>query len=173
MIFADHHQKVLHLCGMSLSDHPPFPFPELSLPTFEFRIQFLDQKWWIFDLLRKKSLVLTPEEWVRQHWIQFLTIERSFPKGLFSIEKGLKYNGLQKRTDVLIFDRVGAPYLLIECKAPEIEINQNVLHQAMTYHQKIKSPHLILTNGIKHLVFSWSDLENRLVQRTEIPKKPE
>lgn len=157
---------------MNLSDHPPFPFPKLSIPAFQPILDFKEDKWLIFDGLRKKYLVLTPEEWVRQHWIQFLIAGKSYPKGLFSIEKGLKYNQLQKRTDILIFDREGNPYLLIECKAPEINLNENVLRQAMTYHQKIQCPHLILSNGLKHLVFSWQESEQKLIQSKELPEKP-
>lgn len=164
---------MLHLCGMNSVDHPSFPYLRLSIPAVDLKVHFQDEKWWIFDQLRKKNLVLTPEEWVRQHWIQFLIFEKSFPKGLFSVEKGLKYNGLQKRTDILVFDRMGEPYLLVECKAPDVEINEHVLRQAMTYHHKMKATNLILSNGLKHLVFSWSQIENKLVQRQEIPKKPE
>ncbi len=155
------------------TDSPPFPFPNLSLPTCQFRVDYQEEKWWIFDPLRKKNLVLTPEEWVRQHWVQFLIQEKSFPKGLFTVEKGLKYNGMQKRTDILVFDRSGEPYLLIECKAPEVEITESTLRQAMMYHQKMTSQHLIISNGLRHWVFSWSPTEKKLLQRKEIPEKPE
>lgn len=153
-------------------DFPPFPFPDLTIPPFEPRLDFREDKWWIFEPLRKKFLVLTPEEWVRQHWIQFLILGKNYPKGLFSVEKGLKYNSLQKRTDVLVFDRNGSPYLLIECKAPEVKLNQQVLSQAMTYLHKIECPHLILSNGLNHLVFSWSEKEKKLLQTQDLPKSP-
>lgn len=157
---------------MNQEDFPPFPFPQLTIPTFEPRLDFKEDKWWIFDSLRKKFLVLTPEEWVRQHWVQFLILGKNYPKGLFSIEKGLKYNSLQKRTDVLVFDRNGLPYLLIECKAPEVKLNAQVLSQAMTYLHRIECPHLILSNGLNHLVFSWSEKENKLLQSQDLPKSP-
>jgi len=81
-------------------------------------------KIWIVDSIRKKSLVLTPEEWVRQHWINFLINHLKYPRGFNCVGKGMKYNQLQKRTDLVTLDRAGKPYLLIECKAPEVRISQ-------------------------------------------------
>ncbi len=119
-----------------------------------------------------KDLVLTPEEWVRQHWIEFLITSKKYPKGLFSVERGLKYNKLQKRTDILIYDRLGEPYLLIECKAPEVSITQKTMEQAAIYHQKLKTPFLILSNGIKHISLEWNVASSSFTQNQEIPATP-
>ena len=112
--------------------------PELNLPVIAPQLTREGEKVFVFDVLRKKNILLTPEEWVRQHWIHFLITNKGFPKGLLTSERGLTYNGLQKRTDLLVFDRQGHPYFLIECKSPEIEINQKVLFQAIAYNQTLK-----------------------------------
>ena len=87
--------------------------PLLNLPDYNPELYRKDDKLWVFDPIRKKQLVLTLEEWVRQHWINFLVNHQNYPKGLFALEKGLKYNQLQKRTDLVIWDKMGAPYLLL------------------------------------------------------------
>src|SRR5690606_18666690 len=127
---------------------------------------------WIFDSLRKKYLILTPEEWVRQHWINYLIEHLGYPGGLFSLEKGLKYNQLNKRSDLIVFDRDAKHYLLIECKAPGIKIDQKTLNQAMTYNSTLDCPNLILSNGLNHLFMTYSILEARFVQGQSPPKNP-
>ena len=97
-------------------DQGQIQLPSLNLPPIQPILQEKEGKMLIFDSLRKKYLVLSPEEWVRQHWISFLITELKFPRGLVSLEKGLKYNQLQKRTDLVIWDKSMNPYLLIECK---------------------------------------------------------
>jgi len=149
-----------------------FQLPVLSLPPINPQLKFENGKVWIFDSLRKKHLVLTPEEWVRQHWISFLIDHRGYPKGLFSLEKGLKYNKLSKRTDLVIFDRLGSPFLLVECKAPEVQINEKTLAQAMAYNKELRCPKIVLTNGIRHFIFEMNDGKNTFVQLEDLPKSP-
>lgn len=157
---------------MSFAQDPKINLPLLNLPHFEPALRQTKGRLWIFDSLRKKHLVLTPEEWVRQHWIHFLVHHLGYPGGLFSLEKGLKYNQLNKRTDLIVFDREARPYLLVECKAPEIKMNEKTLSQAMTYNAKLGCPHLILSNGISHLFMSYSDSEGKFVQGQKPPKNP-
>lgn len=157
---------------MSSTQEQKVNLPVLNLPHFEPVLLQSEGKLLIFDFLRKKHLVLTPEEWVRQHWINFLVNHHDFPGGLFSLEKGLKYNQLQKRTDLVVFGRDSKPYLLVECKAPGIKINENTLSQAMAYNAKLNCPHLILSNGLVHLYFEYSTDEGRFVQRKNPPKTP-
>jgi type I site-specific restriction endonuclease len=147
--------------------------PELNLPAFEPQLLKKEGQVFIFDFLRKKHLLLTPEEWVRQHWIRFLIDHQRFPKGLLTSERGLVYNGLQKRTDLLIFDRQGLPYFLIECKAPEVEINQKVLSQAITYHQTLKCPFIALSNGKRHVFMAYVEGEEKFVQQKDLPPIPD
>ncbi len=146
--------------------------PGLNLPHFEPLLKSAEDKLWIFDSLRKKYLVLTPEEWVRQHWVNFLVNHHNYPQGLFSLEKGLKYNRLNKRTDLIVFDRDGAPYLLVECKAPNVRIDEKTLHQAMTYNQQLNCKNLVLSNGLIHVFVGFSESENKFVQKTFLPESP-
>lgn len=146
--------------------------PALNLPSFEPNLIKKDGKLWISDPIRKKSLVLTPEEWVRQHWINFLISNLNYPKGLFALEKGLKYNQLQKRTDLVVWNREGNPYLLIECKAPDVRISQKTMAQASVYHQEIKSEFLILSNGLQHIFLHYKTQENRFIQLKDCPNAP-
>jgi len=146
--------------------------PSLNLPSFDPNLIKKEGKLWIVDSIRKKSLVLTPEEWVRQHWINFLIHHLKYPKGLIALEKGMKYNQLQKRTDLVTLDRVGNPYLLIECKAPGVRISQKTMEQASVYHQEIKSEFLILSNGLEHIFLWYKSEENRFVQIKNCPSAP-
>ena len=123
---------------------------KLSLPTFDFNIKESDGKTVIFDIIRKKYLVLTPEEWVRQHFVHYLINHLGYAKSLISVEHGLKYNKLQKRTDIIVYDRKGDPLVLVECKAPEYNLNQKVLEQAMMYNRVLNAVYIIVTNGLEH-----------------------
>lgn len=146
--------------------------PELNLPPIAPQLSREGEKVFIFDVLRKKNILLTPEEWVRQHWIHFLIASQGFPKGLLSAERGLVYNGLKKRTDLLVFDRQGSPYFLIECKSPEVEINQKVLSQAITYNQTLKCPFIGLSNGKKHVFMGYVEAEGIYLQQATLPLIP-
>lgn len=157
---------------MSATQDQKINLPVLNLPHFEPALLQSEGKLWIFDFLRKKHLVLTPEEWVRQHWINFLINHHDFPGGLFSLEKGLKYNQLQKRTDLVVFGRNSMPYLLVECKAPSIKINANTLSQAMAYNAKLNCPNLVLSNGLTHVYLEYSIDEGQFVQRKKLPIPP-
>ena len=106
---------------------------KLNFPSFEFRIEKIGNKLMIFDVLRKKSVRLTPEEWVRQHLIRYLIDVRHYPKSMIKVESGLKYNTLLKRSDVLIFDQTGNPFMVIECKSPETILDDKVIHQVAAY----------------------------------------
>ncbi|MCB0801700.1 MAG: type I restriction enzyme HsdR N-terminal domain-containing protein [Flavobacteriales bacterium] len=123
---------------------------QLNLPPYNFTLSKDGNNIKIFDAIRKKNLVLTPEEWVRQHFIQFLIQEKDFPKGLMAIEKGLSINGLKKRCDILCYSNTGIPLLMVECKAPNIPINQAVFDQIARYNIKFRLPYLIVTNGMQH-----------------------
>ena len=104
----------------------------------------------IFDKLRKKYIVLTPEEWVRQHFVYFLIEEKKYPVTLIALEKQLTINNLKKRSDILIFNADGKPEIIVECKAPSIKITQNTFDQIARYNLKLRANYLILTNGLEH-----------------------
>lgn len=111
----------------------------------------------IFDIIRKKYIVLTPEEWVRQHFIHFLVFSLNYPKSLFKVESGLNYNKMQKRSDILVYDREMNPFMLVECKSFNVSINQKGFNQIGVYNSTIKAKYLILTNGIKHFCCTMTD----------------
>ena len=112
----------------------------LNLPFCDFFLKKEKNKVYIKDLLKNKFLLLTPEEWVRQHLINYMVSEKSFPKKLISTESSMKYNKLLKRTDILVFDRNGQAVFLIECKASHIELDEKCIFQLSTYNSKIKAP---------------------------------
>ncbi|HET6245250.1 MAG: type I restriction enzyme HsdR N-terminal domain-containing protein [Bacteroidetes bacterium] len=123
---------------------------ELNLPVYDYKIKKDGQRSQIFDKIRKKFVVLTPEEWVRQHFINFLSIEKNYPLSLMKIEKGLKYNNQIKRTDIVIYNNMGLPSVIVECKAPEVKINAAVFEQIARYNMQLKVDILIVTNGMDH-----------------------
>lgn len=108
----------------------------------------------IFDFIRKKWLVLTPEEWVRQHVLNFLVTQKKFNASSIAIEKELILNDLKKRYDIVVYGKDLKPYLIIECKAPYIELNDLVIEQALRYNLIVKANLLMITNGISDLVFN-------------------
>lgn len=122
----------------------------LNLPEYPFKITLKDNQYFIFDEIRKKHLVLTPEEWVRQHFIQHLILHKKFPKTLIQIEGGLSLNKLQKRTDIVIFNHQGERIMIIECKAPGVKISQATFDQAARYNSVHKAKWLVVTNGLRH-----------------------
>lgn len=124
---------------------------DLNLPTYSFKLKTEDDnKKLIFDEFRKKWLVLTPEEWVRQHFVKYLVNEKGYPVGLIGIEVTFKMNSLTRRADVLVYNRVGNPILIVECKAPDVKIDNKVFDQIVEYNFKFKLNYLLVTNGIKH-----------------------
>jgi hypothetical protein len=135
------------------------PIP-LNLPPYPFKLKEIDKQLFIFDELRKKDLVLTPEEWVRQHFIQYLINQKKYPKTLIKLEGGLKLNQLQKRTDILVFDLNGKPNILIECKATSVKINQKVFDQIASYNIIHQVNYLVVTNGLNHY-YCEMDYENK------------
>jgi len=122
----------------------------LNLPTYFFRIKQGKEKKYIFDEIRHRYVLLTPEEWVRQHMVKYLVDVKHFPLVLISVEKGFRQLQRKQRYDLLIYDRSGSPLMIAECKAPSIEINQNAFDQASRYNQKHKARYLLISNGRKH-----------------------
>ncbi|MDX1628267.1 MAG: type I restriction enzyme HsdR N-terminal domain-containing protein [Fulvivirga sp.] len=122
----------------------------LNLPKIDYKIRKKDDHLEIFDIIRKKYIVLTPEEWVRQHFIHFLIIHLNYPKSLFKVESGLSYNKLHKRSDILIYNRSMEPYMLVECKSFDVSMSQKGFNQLAIYNSQINAKYLVLTNGMKH-----------------------
>jgi len=95
-------------------------------------------------------VILTPEEWVRQHFIMYIIEELQYPSGLITIEKGLLFNSRQKRSDIVVHNNEGMPWMIIECKAPKVKLTEAAFYQAASYHMKLQVKYLIVTNGLKH-----------------------
>ena len=125
----------------------------LNLPTYSFNTKSENGRIYIFDQIRKKFVVLTPEEWVRQNFVMFLIKERGYPESLISFETGLKLNRLQKRTDVLIYNRKGEKVAIIECKASDVKLTTKTFDQILRYNAVLKVPYLMVTNGLTHFCF--------------------
>jgi hypothetical protein len=123
---------------------------QLNFPSYNFRFKNSENKVSIFDEIRKKFIILTPEEWVRQHVIRFFLEEKKYPKSLINVEKILKVNDLRKRYDVVVFNPDGSIYILVECKAPEIKTAQATFDQIAQYNMTLKAQFLMVTNGHNH-----------------------
>ena len=132
---------------------------KLNFPTYTFRFKNSENKVAIFDEIRKKFVILTPEEWVRQNVVQFLLEEKKYPKSYINVEKVIKINGLTKRYDIVVFQPNGQLFLLVECKAPEVSISQNTFDQIARYNIVLEAEYLMVTNGLNHY-FCQMDFEN-------------
>ncbi|MDR5590854.1 type I restriction enzyme HsdR N-terminal domain-containing protein [Christiangramia sp. SM2212] len=132
---------------------------KLNFPQYSFRFKNNQNKIAVFDDLRKKFVILTPEEWVRQNCVRFLQIEKNYPLSLINVEKQLKIAGLTKRYDIVVFEPDGNIQLIVECKAPKIKINQDTFDQIARYNLTLKANYLMVTNGLEHY-FCKMDYEN-------------
>ncbi|QCR24896.1 type I restriction enzyme HsdR N-terminal domain-containing protein [Pontibacter sp. SGAir0037] len=141
----------------------------LNLPPFEYKIKQFEANSMIFDVLRRKYVVLTPEEWVRQHFIHYLINELKYPKSLLSIERGAKYNQLQKRTDLCVYNQQGKPHLLVECKAAHVPVTQEVVKQVSVYNQVLHAAYVVITNGLEHYCWEVDFLNKAYKPLQQIP----
>jgi hypothetical protein len=132
---------------------------QLQFPTYSFRFKNSENKVAIFDEIRKKFIIVTPEEWVRQHVVQFLLQDKKYPKSHINVEKLLKINGLNKRYDVVVYKPDGNITILIECKAPGVKISQSTFDQIARYNMTLKAEYLMVTNGLNHY-FCKMDYQN-------------
>lgn len=136
---------------------PENRFPKLDLHRPDFEYEIRNQNYYIKDVLRKQQLLLTPEEWVRQHVLHWLLSESAFPASLLSIERQVAKTG--KRADVIGYGRDGDPLLLVECKAPLENINQETARQALVYNRDLGCRYVWLTNGLIHRVLQIEGME--------------
>jgi len=146
---------------------------QLNLPTYSFRITGKEGSEMILDTLRKKFVKLTPEEWVRQNFVQYLIHEGRYPPGLIGIEMMFSFNKMKKRVDILVHDRQGNPVMIVECKSPEINISDfyedKVYDQIGSYNLGYKVPYVIVTNGLVNYAFRFSSEKNQYEHMLEIP----
>jgi predicted type IV restriction endonuclease len=142
----------------------------LNLPEFEVNLKKSEGKIWIFDGIRKKFVVLTPEEWVRQHLIQYFITHLRYPRTLIQVERGLQYNQLKKRSDFVVFDRDGKPWMLVECKSPEIQLDQKSVDQAAMYNVDIKAKYVAVSNGLKHVCYEAAGTVGEIALLKDFPE---
>jgi len=142
---------------------------KLNLPEFDIRIRNVNGQKQVFDIIRNKYVALIPEEWVRQYFINFLLVEKKIPRGLISVEHPLTLNSVNHRADIVAFSRNGIPLLVVECKSPDIQINQSVIQQVSRYNLLLKAPYLILTNGLIHFCIKIDFSSNTTITLDYIP----
>ena len=129
---------------------------QLNLPAYNFRIIKKNEKPFIFDDLRKKFVALTPEEWVRQHFVHYFTQVKKYAKSALILEKKLELNGTIKRIDLLITEKT-APKILVELKAPHITLTEKTFEQIARYNSVIGAEEIILSNGLQHIFAKFSE----------------
>src|SRR5215469_17973002 len=132
----------------------------LHLPPYPFKITDDGGQLTLFDVIRKKTIVLTPEEWVRQHFVQYLINQKKYPKTLIKLEGGHRLHGMPKRSDIVVYNSSGQKILLIECKAPSVTIDQKTFDQVARYNMVHKVQLLAVTNGLQHY-YCRIDFENQ------------
>jgi len=142
----------------------------LNFPKFSFRFKNSENKLFIFDVIRKKFVVLQPEEWVRQHCVKFLIEEKNYPTSLINVEKELKVNDLRKRYDIVVFNPNGSIHIIVECKSHKIKIDQTTFDQIARYNLTLNASYLMVTNGINHYYCSMDLEEQRYKFLQDIPE---
>ena len=133
--------------------------PGLNLPAAEFRIRKTETSSQIFDIVRRRFVALTPEEWVRQHFIRYLISEKKYPASMLGIEMKVKVNTLSQRADIVVFNSFGNPWMIIECKSPDIVLDENVFYQAARYNLPLNVQFFVVTNGMEHYCLAFNGSE--------------
>ena len=142
---------------------------KLNLPDYKFRTKSEEGKTWIFDAIRKKFVVLTPEEWVRQNFIAYLNEEKKYPVSLMAVEKQIMVSGKQRRFDLVVYNRNGQPNLIVEFKAPSVKITQEAFDQVVRYNMVLKVKNVIVSNGLQHFACEIDYKNNSYRYLQEIP----
>ncbi|MBN2347951.1 MAG: type I restriction enzyme HsdR N-terminal domain-containing protein [Bacteroidales bacterium] len=143
---------------------------KLNLPEYSFQIRYKENKPYIFDEIRKKYLLLTPEEWVRQNFVNYLIHEKNYPSALIVFEKEFKINRLSKRSDIVVYNRLGNAIVLVECKAPQVKVSQKTFDQVSRYNLEFQVLYLMITNGLTHYCALIDTKNNKLLFMDHIPE---
>ena len=143
--------------------------PHLNLPKVALKTKSVEGTTQVFGQVRKKYFVLTPEEWVRQHFIHYLNKEKNYPMGLMGVERMIKYNSMQTRADIVLYNKEGKSNMIVECKAPKVKITQDTFNQIAKYNSQLKVKYLVVTNGMKHYCCKMEYDSNEIKFLGEIP----
>ncbi len=141
----------------------------LNLPAFQFKFALRKGKKIIFDPFRKRFVALSPEEWVRQHFLAWLHFYKGYPVGLISVEASLRYNNMHKRADAIVYSKTGKPLMIIECKAADVMITQEAFDQIARYNFSFGVRYLAVTNGVEHYCCTRADIESQWVFLEGVP----
>ena len=144
--------------------------PQLNLPNAVLKTKLVEGTTQVFDAVRKKYLVLTPEEWVRQHFIHYLNSEKKYPLGLMGIEQMVKYNEQSTRADIVLYTNEGKPNMIVECKSPKLKITQDAFNQIAKYNFKLRVDFLVVTNGMQHFCCAMDYENNKITFLNEVPE---
>jgi hypothetical protein len=147
----------------------PLVMMQLNLPDYPVKTKLQGNQSFIFDQFRKKYVILTPEEWVRQHFLNYLVKDLGYPKSLVRVETGLMVNSMSRRTDIIVYNQQVKPSLLIECKAATVSLGDKTFDQLSIYNQRIKAKYLIITNGLKHYCCFMDYKTNSYQFQTHLP----
>ena len=144
--------------------------PQLNLPKVALKTKSVEGTIQVFDVIRKKYFVLTPEEWVRQHFIHYLNTEKNYPMGLMEVEKMVKYNTLKTSADIVLYTTEGKAKMIVECKAPKVKITQDAFNQIAKYNCQLKVEFLVVTNGMQHFCCQMDYEKNEITFLKEVPE---
>ena len=143
--------------------------PKLNLPNVVLKTKLVEATTQVFDVVRKKYFKLTAEEWVRQHFINYLNKDKNYPFGLMGVEQMIKYNNLKTRADIVLYNVDGMPNMIVECKAPNMNITQDTFDQIARYNFKLKVKYLVVTNGLQHFCCEMDYKKNQILFLKGIP----
>ena len=143
--------------------------PKLNLPNVVLKTKLVEATTQVFDVVRKKYFKLTAEEWVRQHFINYLNKDKNYPFGLMGVEQMIKYNNLKTRADIVLYNIDGIPNMIVECKAPNMNITQDTFDQIAIYNFKLKVKYLVVTNGLQHFCCEMDYKKNQILFLKGIP----
>ena len=140
---------------------------KIEYPAYQPKIKKQQSTEFIFDGFRKQWVILTPEEWVRQNFLQYLVLVKKYPAALMAVEKEIRLGELIKRFDIVVYDRNTQPWMMVECKEMKVALNEQVLNQALRYNITLQVPYIVITNGSHCCGFATQD--GKLVELTELP----
>lgn len=143
--------------------------PRLHFPEYSFKFKNKENKIFIWDDIRKKYILLLPEEWVRQHAVQFLVQDKKYSPNWMAIEKQFTINNIHKRADIVVFNKDMHPYIIVECKAPNVPITQETFDQIARYNLALQAKYLMLTNGLQHFYCKMNFEKETYVFLEELP----